>query len=194
MGASLLPCVVLLSMISAAHCRAQLWPQIQLSADAVLVDEKVAIVVSALAPGQPAASTTLRRRFVQEGVRRTPVRENGLVASFYEPPQAGPHPALMILSGSGGGIPERAAQLLASHGYAALAVEHFGMAGLPATLSLNPLEYFGRAFEWLQAQRAVDGTKIGILRGSRGGELAFLLGATYPQITTVVAYAPSHVV
>jgi dienelactone hydrolase len=136
----------------------------------------------------------LRRRFVQEGVRLTPAHENGLVASFYEPPQPGPHPALMILGGSGGGIPESAAQLLASHGYAALAVGYFGMEGLPATLSLIQLEYFGRALEWLQAQRAVDGTKIGVLGGSRGGELALLLGATYPQITAAVAYAPSHVV
>ena len=279
MRASVLLCMVLLSMTSAVHCRAQLPPQIQLSADTVLVDEKVATVVSGLAPGQPvtvrlsatlggltwaahaafiadargrvdlatlaatsgtyeradpmglfwsalqdttsappaaatplprpslpdpeliqliaevdgqaAALTTLRRRFVQEGVRLMPVRESGLVASFYEPPQPGPHPALMILGGSGGGIPERTAQLLASHGYAALAVGYFGMAGLPASLSLIPLEYFGRALEWLQAQRAVDGTKVGVLGGSRGGELALLLAATHPQITAVVACAPS---
>lgn len=274
--------MVLLSMISAVHGQAQLSPQLQLSADTVLVDEQVAIIVSGLVPGQPvtmrlsatlggltwaahaafvadmngqvdlatmaptsgtyeradpmglfwsarqdtsstppataiplpgpslpdtelvqliaevdgqtAVWTTLRRRFVQEGVRLTSVREIGLVASFYEPPQPGPHPGLMILGGSGGGIPERTAQLLASHGYAALAVGYFGMDGLPASLSLIPLEYFGRALEWLQAQRAVDGTKIGVLGGSRGGELALLLGATYPQITAVAAYAPSHVV
>ncbi len=45
-----------------------------------------------------------------------------------------------------------------------------------------------------QAQPQVDSKRLGVIGTSRGGELALLLGATFPQIRAVVAYVPSNVV
>jgi dienelactone hydrolase len=124
------------------------------------------------------------------------VRENGLVGAFYQPPGQGRHPAVIVLSGSGGGVPPATSQAggLASRGYAVLALAYFAAEGLPPSLSHIPLEYFGNALGWLAAQPSVDSSRIGVLGTSRGGELALLLGSAYPQIRTVVAYVPSNVV
>jgi dienelactone hydrolase len=146
--------------------------------------------------GQTVARTTIRRRGVAEGVRPTPVRANGLVGTFYAPPGAGPHPAMIVLGGSEGGIPGAVGHAggLASRGYAALALGYFGAEGLPRMLSNIPLEYFGSAISWLAAQPSVDANHIGVIGGSRGAELALLLGSLYPRLHVVVAYMPSNVV
>jgi pimeloyl-ACP methyl ester carboxylesterase len=65
--------------------------------------------------------------------------------------------------------------------------------GRKSALGNIPLEYFATAIDWLQAQDSVRSDKLAIVGGSRGGELALLLGATFPQINAVVAYAPSSV-
>lgn len=146
--------------------------------------------------GQPVARTILRRRSVREGVRATPVRVNGLVGTFYEPPGGGPHPAVLVLGGSEGGVPRAAGHAggLASRGYAALALAYFGAENLPRMLSNIPLEYFGNAISWLAAQPSVDANRIGVIGASRGAELALLLGSAYPRLHVVVAYMPSNVV
>jgi pimeloyl-ACP methyl ester carboxylesterase len=86
------------------------------------------------------------------------------------------------------------AVILASRGYAALALDYFGGQGLPDQLSQIPLEYFADALAWLQSHPVVDGERIGVIGHSRGGELALLLGATYHEIKAVVSYAGSGVV
>jgi dienelactone hydrolase len=146
--------------------------------------------------GQSVARTTIRRRSVGEGVRVTAVRTDGLVGTFYEPPGGGPHPAMIVLGGSEGGIPRSVGHAggLASRGYVVLALAYFGAEGLPRMLSNIPLEYFGKAIAWLVAQSSVDADHIGIVGASRGAELALLLGSIYPRLHVVVAYMPSNVV
>ena len=146
--------------------------------------------------GQVIARTTIRRRSVAAGVRFTPLRANGLVGTFYEPPSAGPHPTMIVLGGSEGGIPGPAgfAGGFASRGYAVLALAYFRAEGLPNLLSNIPLEYFGTAIAWLKAQPSVDANHIGVIGGSRGAELALLLGSVYPSLHVVVANMPSNVV
>jgi len=142
------------------------------------------------------AQTTIRRRAVAAHVRVTPVRVDGLVGVFYEPPGGGRHPTVLVLGGSGGGLPPAAGPAggLASRGYAVLALAYFGVEGLPRALSNIPLEYFGTALHWLAAQPSVDAQRIGVLGASRGAELALLLGAAYPGLRTVIAYMPSNVI
>jgi dienelactone hydrolase len=146
--------------------------------------------------GSLVARVNVRRRAVAPGVHLAPLRESGMVGMFYEPSGGGRHPAFLVLSGSGGGVPPAAGPSggLASRGYAVLALAYFGVPGLPRSLSNIPLEYFGTALRWLAAQPSVDASRIGVLGGSRGAELALLLAAMYPNLRTVVAYMPSNVV
>jgi len=156
------------------------------------------MIITLAAEGQPAEQIThsIRRRYYNDSVTARKVREAGLVGSLFEPKAVGPRPAVLVVGGSGGGVrwSEEMAALLASHGYVALALAYFGMEGLPPTLDRIPLEYFGTALDWLGRQDRVDRNRIAVSGASRGGELALLLGATYPSIRAVVAYVASGIV
>jgi dienelactone hydrolase len=117
--------------------------------------------------------------------------EAPLAGALYLPPGDGPHPAVMTLSGSNGGISRAQAALYAGRGYACLALAYFNYPGRPATLQDIPLEYFGDALEWLAAHPRVRADAIGVTGGSRGGELSLLVGATFPRVRAVVAVVPS---
>jgi dienelactone hydrolase len=115
------------------------------------------------------------------------------VGRLFIPPGRGPHPVVIVLSGSGGGFDLDKAAVLSRHGFATLALAYFGIAPLPTWLHRIPLEYFEAALTWLFAQAEIDSVRAGILGVSRGAELALLLGSTFPQIRAIVAYAPSSV-
>jgi dienelactone hydrolase len=126
---------------------------------------------------------------------RQPIKEEGLVGTLFYPSTPGPHPAVVALGGMGGGLKEGGAEVLASEGFAALALAYLGVAPLPHEQVEIPLEYFERAIAWLKAQPAIDANRIAIVGNSKGAELALLLGATYPEeIRAVVGYAPSSIV
>jgi dienelactone hydrolase len=122
------------------------------------------------------------------------VRENGLIGTFFHPADAGPHPGILILSGSSGTMREQDAALLAAHGYCTLALAYFGREHLPPALVEIPLEYFEIALQWLQSSPMVNSEPIAVIGTSKGAEAALLLGATFPTIRAVVGYAPSAVV
>ena len=136
----------------------------------------------------------VERMYVADGVERRVVRNRGMVATLFTPPGDGPHPVVITLSGSGGGLNEGAAALYASHGYAGFALAYFNADTLPPDLIDIPLEYFETAIEWLQQQPHLNPNRIAVSGTSRGGELVLLLGATFPVIRAVVAYVPSGIV
>jgi len=154
------------------------------------------VTLTAEAGEQVLASATIERLFYDETqVTRQEVEHEGLVATLFVPSGAGPHPAIVWLGGSEGGLREGTAALLASHGYAALALAYFGVDPLPGELIEIPLEYCKEGIDWLKAQPAVGAQHVAVLGGSKGAELALLLAATYPEdIQAVVAYKPSAVV
>jgi dienelactone hydrolase len=124
------------------------------------------------------------------------VMDGGLVGILHLPSGQQRRPAVIVLSGSEGGLAgaNLFGEPLAASGFVALCLAYFAMQGLPSTLSAIPLEYFHRAIAWLRTHAAVEGDRLGVLGSSRGGELALLIGATLPDITAVVANVPSHVV
>jgi hypothetical protein len=81
--------------------------------------------------GQVIATSTITRRAIAENVRIVPVRERGLVATAFYPPGAGPHPAIIVLPGSQGGLPGPGGPPggLASRGYVVLGLAYFNAAG-----------------------------------------------------------------
>jgi fermentation-respiration switch protein FrsA (DUF1100 family) len=134
------------------------------------------------------------RRVAGPGVTRHIIRTDGVVGTLFLPPGAGPHPAVMVVSGGGGGIDEFRGATLASHGYSAFALGHFAVEGRPRGLVNIPLEYFEMAIGWIRAQPWLDHRLLAVWGASRGGELALLLGASFPQINAVAAWVPSGVV
>ena len=143
--------------------------------------------------GSVIASGQVDRWLMAPNVSRTEVRDEGLVATLFRPRDSGTHPTVIVVGGSGGGLWEAPAALLASHGFVTLAFAYFGIDPLPPGLREIPLEYFGKGIRWLQRQEGVQPQPLGVLGQSRGGELALLLGATFPEIGAVVGYVPSGV-
>lgn len=146
--------------------------------------------------GNVVATTRLERRYLRAGVLREEVSEDGLVGVFFRPAGDRPRATVVVVSGSGGGLNEPQAALLAGHGVAALALAYFGAGALPTELREIPLEYFQTAFGWLRRTTSLGPAgRVGVVGTSRGGELVLLLGATFPdQVGAVVSYVPSHVV
>jgi len=140
-------------------------------------------------PDQPSSLTHLSLK---------PPTSGGLNADFYYRTGATPQPALILLGGSEGGKmwseqPEAVEQFVRM-GYAVLSLGYFAAEGLPAGLRAIPLEYFQRAFDWLDAQEGVITGQHHVLGVSRGAELALLLAGRFPQVRSVIAIAPSSVV
>jgi dienelactone hydrolase len=146
-----------------------------------------------LRQGKETASAHLEQVTLADGVQHTPVHDNGLRGTFFVPAGAGRHPAVLVLSGSNGGVPQRQGAWLASHGYVALSLAYFRFEDLPPQLEFIPLEYFQKALQWMTQRPEIGDSRIAVLGTSRGGELALQLGSMFPRITAVVAYVPSNV-
>jgi dienelactone hydrolase len=142
--------------------------------------------------GQEAGRASLEQLGVGDGVRRIDL--NGqLHGALLLPAGPGPHPGVLVVGGSEGGMPLRKAAWLASRGYAALALAYFRYDDLPPLLEAIPLEYFWNALVWLMQRPEIAADHIAVVGTSRGGELALQLGTMFPQIRAVVAYVPANV-
>lgn len=143
----------------------------------------------------PALQARLVQRLQGAGVRRREVREEGLVGTLFTPAGPGPHPAVLVLNGSGGGINEPRAALYASHGYAALALGYFKAPGLSDYISNTRLEIFETALHWMHRELQPRHGFVALSGQSRGGELVLLLGSLFPAlVSAVIAYVPGAVV
>ncbi|MFH1681481.1 MAG: acyl-CoA thioester hydrolase/BAAT C-terminal domain-containing protein [Candidatus Eisenbacteria bacterium] len=139
------------------------------------------------------ASETIKRVIVPEDMEVRRLNDGRLRGALFLPEGDGPHPAVLVLSGSGGGYLADISGMLAGRGFAALALAYFAAPDLPDQLAEIPLEYFEEGLEWLAAVPEVDGQRIGVMGRSRGGELALILGSISPRIRAVVSVVPSHV-
>jgi dienelactone hydrolase len=145
--------------------------------------------------GREIASRQFSRAWLAPNVRVTAVRQGSVVAMLFDPGPSGNGKGVIVLSGSEGGISEWEAALLASHGFTVLAPAYFRAEGRPERLVEIPLEDMKQAIDILRAHPAINGRRIAVLGSSKGGELALLLGATYPQdVGAVVSYVSGALV
>jgi len=153
------------------------------------------VLLSVFSENKLRTQKTIHRLPVSPEVERKEIRDQGIVGTLFYPKNMKGSPGIIVIPGSGGGIPEYISQLLASHGYTVLALAYFGVEGLPKNLSLIPLEYFQKAMRWSKKQPQVDGNNIALCGHSRGGELVLLLASTFPgEMAAGIAFsAPSFV-
>ncbi|XP_042738077.1 bile acid-CoA:amino acid N-acyltransferase-like isoform X2 [Lagopus leucura] len=98
---------------------------------------------------EPLATCTAERWYVGPGVQRVPIREGRVRGALLLPPGPGPFPAVIDLFGGAGGLIEFRAGLLASRGFAVLALAFFAYEDLPKGLTQLDLDYFEEAAELL---------------------------------------------
>ena len=149
--------------------------------------------------GKPVTPATLDQDLGAPDVVEREIAEGGILGQFYLPPGKGPFPAVIVLSGSNGGLATRKPKLLAAHGYATLSLPYFNYtspldgSALPADMDAIPLEYFQKAITWLQDQPGVDPDRIAIHGGSVGGMVALSVAAVDPRVKAVIAISPPTV-
>ena len=120
---------------------------------------------------------------------------DGVHEDLFLPDKKGPHPVVITLTGSNGGLSNKRAEELSEHGFAGLALAYFNYKDLPEKLSEIPLEYFEKAIAYIDQHPELDANNVGIYGVSRGGELALILASWFPEkFHAIVATAPSNVV
>ncbi len=78
-------------------------------------------------------------------------------------------------------------------GYAFLAIGYFGGKGTPDTLNKISINQVHDAILIAAKNKQINRRRIAIIGGSRGADLALLIGSYFKDITCVVAIVPSHV-
>ncbi|MFN8938043.1 MAG: acyl-CoA thioesterase/BAAT N-terminal domain-containing protein, partial [Pseudomonadota bacterium] len=99
--------------------------------------------------------------------------------------------AVLSLTGSGGGVENSWAPLLASHGIPVLSAATFAWPGRPELMQHIDLAYFEQAALWMRQHFGVQ--RIAVQGGSRGGELTLVLASYRPDLFCGgVAMVPFH--
>ena len=127
------------------------------------------------------------------GVR---IAEADLFGNFYPAAGEGPHPAILLLGGSEGGLGRGAKHMalaLQRAGFSVFQQAYFGAPGTPDSLERIPLEVFDRGLAWLGAQAGVDAQRLALVGASKGGEAVLLVATRHPELRAVVAGTPSSV-
>lgn len=130
----------------------------------------------------PLLSRTLHERhFLGPGVQREPVRSGRVRGTLFLPPGPGPFPGIIDIFGLGVGLMEYRASLLASHGFATLALTY--------QLDLNSiqLDYFEEALCYMLQHSQVRGPSIGLLGISIGADICLAMASFMKNITATVS-------
>ncbi|XP_058423276.1 acyl-coenzyme A thioesterase 1-like isoform X2 [Diceros bicornis minor] len=126
------------------------------------------------------------RDFLGPGVRREPVRAGRVRATLFLPPEPGPFPGIVDISGAGGGLLEYRASLLAGKGFAVMALAYYNCEDLPKSVETLHLEYFEEAVNYLLSHPQVKGPGVGLLGISKGGDLCLSMASFLKGITAAV--------
>lgn len=121
------------------------------------------------------------------------VSAEGNVRGVFYSPRAGVASGIpvVVLAGSGGGLPLAQAALLAARGHPALAQGLFDYKDLPKTLRGIPLETIRAGGLWLEHRTGAK--RVAVMGTSRGSEGAGLAASYFPTVfAAAVLYVPSH--
>ncbi|XP_022089109.1 acyl-coenzyme A amino acid N-acyltransferase 2-like [Acanthaster planci] len=141
-----------------------------------------------LLSAQPLATTKISRWFMKDTeVERIKVNSGRIRGILFKPKGPGPFPAVIDIYGLAGVFTECRAALLASRGFAVLALPFFSYEDLPRSYTYLEFEYFEEATAWLSSKPFVPSDRIGILGMSFGGSLGLEMASRLPQIKAVVA-------
>ncbi|XP_066285303.1 acyl-coenzyme A amino acid N-acyltransferase 1-like [Branchiostoma lanceolatum] len=132
------------------------------------------------------ATTTVERWYLGEGVKRIPVREGRVRGMLFLPPGDASFAGVIDMFGSTGGLAEYRAALLASRGFAVLALAFFAYDDLPEDMADIDLDYFEEAADWLLSLPNVQSHGVGIVATSKGGEIALSMAAHMDKVAAVV--------
>ncbi|PFX24429.1 bile acid-CoA:amino acid N-acyltransferase-like [Stylophora pistillata] len=140
---------------------------------------------------KPLSSKTFEKGYMVNGVKRIPVKEGRIRGTLFLPPGDGPFPGVIDLFGGERGLVEYKASLLASHGFATLALAYIGYEDQPLSPSSINLDYFEDAANWLVSHPEVLSHGIGMHSICYGSWIALLM-ASYQiaAIKAIVAISP----
>ncbi|XP_021330943.1 peroxisomal succinyl-coenzyme A thioesterase isoform X4 [Danio rerio] len=140
------------------------------------------------------ATTVTERWYMAPGVQRVDIRENGVQGTLFLPPGPGPYPGVLDLWGGSAGLIEYRSALLASHGFACMALEYTTPAKLKKTDVNNT--YFEKAYKILQNHPLVQKDKMAMLGLCFGSAITFSMTAYSSVIKPqcCVCISGSHVV
>jgi pimeloyl-ACP methyl ester carboxylesterase len=150
------------------------------------------VALAATIDGSPVASATAKRSYGPARRTEEVTAEGGVRGVLYLPP-AGVAAGIpvVVLAGSGGGLPRAQAALLAAHGHPALAQGLFDYKDLPSTLLKIPLEMVRSGAKWLEQRTGAK--RVAVMGTSRGSEGAGLAASYFPEdFAAAVLYVPSH--
>ena len=109
-------------------------------------------------------------------------------------------PLIVGLGGSEGGNAwastywQKTREEFLAKGYAFLAIGYFGCKGTPQILDKIAIDEVYQAIAQAKTKSKINAAKIAVLGGSRGADLALLLGSYYKDISAVVGMSSSHAV
>ncbi|XP_023483836.2 peroxisomal succinyl-coenzyme A thioesterase isoform X1 [Equus caballus] len=144
-------------------------------------------------PGRLLGRAVHERAFLGPGVRREPVRAGRVRGTLFLPPGPGPFPGVIDIFGVGGGLLEYRASLLASHGFATLALAYYDFDDLPTRLDSIHLDYFEEAVSYMLQHTQVKGPGIGLLGISLGADICLSMASFLKNISATVSINGSGV-
>lgn len=121
--------------------------------------------------------------------------KNGFHGDFFESSSPS-NQALILLGGAEGGneFGNMMAPYFQARGYHVLSLAYFQVEGLPGQLEHVPLEFVRRAMDWLRSEHDGEISRIGLIGGSKGAELALVAATVFQGIDALVLLSPSSVV
>ena len=136
----------------------------------------------------------LQRWYLASDTERIKVSSGRLRGTLFVPKSTPRTAGVIDLFGSAGGLIELRASLLASHGYAVLALAYVMYEDLPKNFSFD-LDYFDEAVQFMTSHPRVDGARgLGVIGVSKGAEIALHMTSHNPDIKACVSIngSPFH--